>query len=354
MWTEGPVNKSITSGHFSHQLGSDTPLDAAALGQLGGLYLGVAVGGDPELPRQALGSSLYAVVAGTASTLTCSGCVGANQLAAGAVTADAIDFNYAASDIKGGAATDLACTGCVSVDEMNFDGNVDLGNNALKAAAVNTGSLVATSITATEFVGDGSKLTGIQLPQGTCPSGQVVTGIQADGSLACGDVASSLPKDALDDVSNGVISNEFTDTFTSPDLPLDIKDNFPVGVSLEIDVPDVGLAKSLTVTVDLTASTDTLPALTCSGDGGADAMVRFEVANPGTLSIGATHTGGDVQYRLVADDGACTETVSCTDFGEGVVTGTLSAAVTPGVYHLAMEAFEAGLETTVTLDIVAP
>jgi subtilisin-like proprotein convertase family protein len=254
VWTEGPVNKSITSGHFSHQLGSDTPLDAAALGQLGGLYLGVAVGGDPELPRQALGSSLYAVVAGTASTLTCSGCVGANQLAAGAVTADAIDFNYAASDIKGGAATDLACTGCVSVDEMNFDGNVDLGNNALKAAAVNTGSLVATSITATEFVGDGSKLTGVQLPTGSCPEGQVVTGITPSGALSCGSVADSLPKDALDDVSNGVISNEFTDTFTSPDLPLDIKDNFPVGVSTAITVPDVGLAKTMNIKLKLTNS----------------------------------------------------------------------------------------------------
>ena len=253
-WSEGPVSLTVSNGQFSHQLGSGTPIDAVALGALDSAWLGVQIGNDPELPRQTLSSVAYALVAGSASSLTCSGCVTASHLAAGAVTANAVDFNYAGSLSKGGAAADLACTGCVSVAEMNFDGDVDLGNNALKAAAVNTGDVVATSVSASEFVGDGSKLTGIQLPQGTCPSGQVVTGIQADGSLACGDVASSLPKDALDDVSNGVISNEFTDTFTSPDLPLDIKDNFPVGVSTAITVPDVGLAKTMNIKLKLTNS----------------------------------------------------------------------------------------------------
>jgi subtilisin-like proprotein convertase family protein len=137
---------------------------------------------------------------------------------------------------------------------MNFDGDVDIGNNTLTAGAVNTGPIIATSVSATEFVGDGSKLTGISSPQGDCAVGTVVTGIKADGTITCGDVASSLPKDALDDVSNGVITNEFVDSFSPASMPIPIKDNFPVGTSATIVVPDVGLAKTMTIKLKLTNS----------------------------------------------------------------------------------------------------
>jgi subtilisin-like proprotein convertase family protein len=254
VWSEGPVSLTVSGGRFMHDLGSSTPLDGAVLAGLSAAWVGVQVGNDPELPRRRIGSSAYALMADTTAGVLCSACIGPGNLAAGAVTADKVDFGYAASDSKGGPAKDLACTGCVTVAAMSFDGDFDLGGNSLTATSVDTGSVTASSVSAQSFEGDGSKLSGITLPSGSCGAGQVVTGIDVNGQVTCGDVASSLPKDALDDVSNGVITNEFTDTFVAAGLPLGIKDNFPVGVSLEIDVPDVGLAKTMNVTVKLTNS----------------------------------------------------------------------------------------------------
>ena len=60
----------------------------------------------------------------------------------------------------------------------------------------------------------------------------------------------SLGPDLLDDVSNGLLTNEFVDTFTYPGA-IAIPDNYPPGFEASIDVGDVGIAKEIRVHVAL-------------------------------------------------------------------------------------------------------
>jgi hypothetical protein len=79
LWSEGPVKVTIAGGRFAYAMGSSKPIDAALLAA-GDRFVGVQVGGDPELPRQPLRSVAYALVAESAMSLSCSGCVsGAGQ-----------------------------------------------------------------------------------------------------------------------------------------------------------------------------------------------------------------------------------------------------------------------------------
>jgi subtilisin-like proprotein convertase family protein len=84
---------------------------------------------------------------------------------------------------------------------------------------------------------------------GACADGQVVTGVNADGTLECGDVHAMLPPDGLDEVSNGLLSNQFDDTVSAANLPAAIPDNNPNGVTHTLAFPDIGLAQDLRVRV---------------------------------------------------------------------------------------------------------
>ena len=252
-WTEGPAKVAVKGGQFTHALGSAKPLTPALLHGLTSAYLTIKVGTDPELPRQKMLSVAYALSAASAASLACTDCVKTGQLGKDSVTAEKAGFAFAGSATKGGPASkaaDLECTGCVSVAELKFDKDVELGGNALKAKA-----LVAETVTANAFAGDGSKLTGIKIPSGTCKvSGEVVKGINADGTLQCVKAMdpAALPGDGIDEISNGLIHNQFVDSFSAG--PVDIPDNNPTGVSSEITVADVGLAQKLTVFVEMTNS----------------------------------------------------------------------------------------------------
>ena len=99
------------------------------------------------------------------------GAIGSDQVAAGAISASHVGFTWAGSKTKGGPATvalDLQCTGCVSLAELTIDGDLDLGGNALKAKSVAASTVQATTVTAGGIIGDGSKLTGIVVPAGSC------------------------------------------------------------------------------------------------------------------------------------------------------------------------------------------
>ncbi|MEY3012679.1 MAG: hypothetical protein RIT45_1414 [Pseudomonadota bacterium] len=256
LWSEGPVAVQVAGGRFSAVLGSKTPLDAAMLAAAGERWLGVQVGSDPELPRSALTAAPFAMAAATATAVACTGCIGADQLANGAIAAAKLGFNYAGSNAKGGPALDLACTGCVSASEMTFDGDIDLGGNSLKAKnGTFSGDVVAKTVTATTFVGDGSKLTGIGAPAGTCPKGQAMTGIAPDGKLICADIASTLPADGLDEISNGLLANQFVDTIETADKGVAIPDNTGAEAVANVDFPDIGTAQTFTLTVKV-ANTD--------------------------------------------------------------------------------------------------
>ncbi len=261
-------NLTVKAGAFSAKLGLNKPLDAKLLAAMKGHWLGISVANEPELPRLALASTAFSLLAQSAASLDCSGCVGAGQLAAGAVagkhvapgaiSADKVGFTYAGSKTKGGPADKamgLACTGCVSVDMLNIDKDLDLGGNALKAKKISANDMLAQTVTASAFMGDGSKLTGLNLPAGSCAkAGDVVKGIAPDGKLLCTPGGAKLPADGLAQVSNGLLTNQFTLSWPGKAAPLDIPDNSPIGIFDELEVPDVGLAQKLTVHVKLSNS----------------------------------------------------------------------------------------------------
>jgi len=259
IWKEPLAPKTVTGGRFQHVLGETKALNPAMLAAAKSLWLGVSVNFDPEQPRVRLHSVVYALQAASAGGLACSGCVGANHLSNGAISADKVGFTFAGSKTKGGAAQtalDLQCTGCVGVSEMKFDGDVDLGGNALKAKKLIAGDITAQAIVANSYVGDGAKLTGIKTPSGSCSAkGHVVKGIKSDGSLICvpGGGASGLPPDGIDEISNNLIFNQFVDSASSK-APVPIPDNNPIGVSDFIIFPDLGLAQKLTVHIDVANS----------------------------------------------------------------------------------------------------
>ncbi len=259
LWSEPPTIVTVKAGIFGHELGKKNAITPALLTKAGTLWLGVAVGKDLELPRVRLSAVAWALRSAVAEGLACSGCVTSNHLAPGAVAADKIGFTYAGAKTKGGPATsalDLQCTGCVSLAELKIDGDLDLGGNALKAKKINAAEVAAGAVVANNFIGDGSKLTGIPAPSGTCKvAGQVVKGIQADGTLLC--VPSmdpaGLPADGLDEISNGLLSNQFVEEVAGK-APVPIPDNNPIGASSSLVVPDLGTAQKLQVQVKLSTS----------------------------------------------------------------------------------------------------
>ena len=256
LWQEGPTAAKVVGGHFARRLGLAKPLSAGLFADLGGAWLEIKVGTDPALPRIPLSTVAFAFRAAVADSLGCSACLDSKHIAAGSISADRLGFPWAASLTKGGPASDLACTGCVSVAEMKFDGDLDLGGNALKAKQLVGATVTATTVSAAAFVGDGSKLTGLNLPKGQCKAGEAVTGIAADGTLVCGKAMdpSALPADGLDEISNGLLSTEFVDVIASGQTPVPIPDNSPIGVGDTLEVPDLGVAKAVTVRATITNS----------------------------------------------------------------------------------------------------
>ncbi len=269
VWSETLLGVTVNGGAFSVILGATKPLDASLLVKASAAHVGVQVDNEPELPRVPLRSVPYALHAAGAAGLQCSGCVSTAQLAKGAVSGDRIatgtvsaahiGFTYAGAKTKGGPASlalDLQCTGCVGMSELKIDGDLDLGGNALKAKQVVAGQISASAVAANSFVGDGSKLTGIQSISGSCAKkGQVVKGIAADGKLICVPSMdpSGLPPDGLDEISNGLLTNQFINNWANT-TKVKISDNNPIGVVSSIDVPDVGTVQSLHVQAHVSTS----------------------------------------------------------------------------------------------------
>lgn len=264
LWTSGPLKLSVSGGMFSYTMGPDKALDGAlAAAGAGGVWLGVTIGANPELVRTRLTSVPFARRAAIADGLSCSGCIEGKALAAGTITPSAVGFAYAgaADGIKGGAAKvakDLDCTGCVTNKHLKFGADLDLAGFSLVAGKVTVaGDVIAKgTVAAAKFVGDGSGLTGLNLPSGSCTKkGEVVRGINKDGTLLC--VAaldpSALPSDGLDEISGGLLTNQFANTW-SGDKTVPIPDNNPGGALLVIDVPDRGLAQQLTVAAKVSNS----------------------------------------------------------------------------------------------------
>lgn len=83
-WTEGPLAIGVKGGQFVYLLGTSKPIDAATTAALGATpFFGIKIENDPELPRKAVSSVLFAVRASVAESVDCSGCINAGMIDAG-------------------------------------------------------------------------------------------------------------------------------------------------------------------------------------------------------------------------------------------------------------------------------
>lgn len=218
-WSEKAKVK-VSKGVFQHALGSVTQLLPATIAKVSEPWLSAKVESDPELKRKRIHSVAWAFHAAVAHG--------------------------------------IGCTGCVGTSALKGDGDLDIGAFAFKAAKVTAQTATFGQVAANGFVGDGSKLTGIKTATGSCKSGEVMLGINVDGSLKCGKAldVKNLPPDGLSAISGGALTNQFIDKVVSTTAPKNIKDNFPSGVTDVIDVPDLGIAESIKVSVNIVGSTN--------------------------------------------------------------------------------------------------
>jgi subtilisin-like proprotein convertase family protein len=273
VWTEGPVATAVLNGAFSHELGTASPLTQDVLTALTGKgYLSLQVGSDPELTRKPLRSALFAMRTATAEALDCSGCVGTGQMDAAVLApyakTAALDAYTKTADLA-----KVATTGKYA----DLDGGPDL-SAYVKAASLATVALSGAYADLTDIpdlavyaktadlakvatTGQYADLDGaptLAKLDATCGTGLVVRGLKADGSYECVVAMdpAALPKDGLDEISNGLLFNQFDEVATSAKTPVAILDNNPVGISDLIDVPDFGVAQTLTISAHV-ANSDT-------------------------------------------------------------------------------------------------
>lgn len=219
LWYEGGVVLAVKNGVFSYALGSKTPLNPTVLAN-GNAWLGVQVGTEPELPRRPLLAAPYALRAGVAEGLECSGCIGVAALGTEVQNTFAKKADLPA----------VATTGSYK----DLKDTPKLADVALSGAY---GDLVGVPVQ--------PKLGA------TCGTGLVLRGFKADGSLDC--AVASLPVDGLVAVSNGLLTNQFVNT-TPGKNNVAIPDGIGAGVTDTLNFPDVGLAQKVWVQVDLTNS----------------------------------------------------------------------------------------------------
>lgn len=286
-WTSGAVKITAQGGLFTTDLllGNDPALIAPLAA--GVLWLGFQVSPDPELPRVPLRSVVYALRAAMADGLDCSACIKAAALdpavlqpyaktaslakvATSGAFADLVGGPDLAPYAKTAALAKIATSGAYA----DLSGLPDLSPFAKTGALAKvassglfadlvgspdlSGYAQTSKLAAVATTGKYADLNGIPVHAkvgAACGSGLVVKGILADGALDC--IAaldpSAMPPDALDEISNKQLTNEFTDIFKGKS-GVGIPDNSPVGVTDELTVADVGTAKGLTVSVDVSNS----------------------------------------------------------------------------------------------------
>ncbi len=276
---EGPLEVIVQGGLFQHTLGSTNPLAASALAGLTGAFLEVKVEPDPALTRSPVGSMLYALRAATADALDCSGCV----------TAQHLDPQLLAPYAKSASLAKVATSGTYA----------DLAGAPDLSAYAKTGSLatVATSGAYADLEGvptlakvaisnKYADLDGLPvLPKlgAACGTGLVIQGLKADGSYDCVKAMdpTGLPADGLDEISNKLLTNQFITTTLPTKLPIAIPDNNPVGIETSLVVPDVGVAQTLSVSVELANSDISKLKLTLYDPANA-AYVLYDKSGSGT------------------------------------------------------------------------
>ncbi len=102
LWTETHVGQKVAGGFFQSRLGQSQALEAPLFAANAGLWLGMTLADQPELPRTPLETDPYAFRALTAQSaatadvakgLTCTGCVSLSALSAAVLTATNLTFD---------------------------------------------------------------------------------------------------------------------------------------------------------------------------------------------------------------------------------------------------------------------
>ncbi|MBI5609747.1 MAG: hypothetical protein HY902_12815, partial [Deltaproteobacteria bacterium] len=299
VWSEGPLNVATKNGQFAHLLGSKTPVDAATL-SLANAWLGLQVASDPELPRRPLAATVYALRAAVAEGLDCSGCLKAGVLDAGvlqpfAKTTDLAPFAKSADLGAYAKTSDLGAYAKTS-DLGAYAKSADLADfvkSSALAKVAGTGDYAdlsnAPALAKVATTGNYSDLKGLPvIPQvgKPCGTGLWSKGMNSDGSNACAALSEKdMPPDGLDEVSNGLISNQFVDVQAGT-KDVAIPDGLGAGVSDSLVFPDVGLAQKIWVTLTVTNSDLT--------------NVYAEVYAPGEVTPYVLYNGGSTGTTLTA------------------------------------------------------
>jgi subtilisin-like proprotein convertase family protein len=247
----------VTDGLYNEivDFGNDAPgLNYAKV------WLGITVGVQDEFPRVPLTSVMYAIraqVAAKANSLDCNGCLTTGMLDFDPATQEELD---AAPMPAGSCAENWFMTG------IGDDGG--LVCQGVPASVTSVDGLLGGTINGDVNIGGLLTVEGLEVCSNGGNCGDTLWQLQCDkdqvpvysGELwGCGSSVTSikpsdLPADGLNEVSNELLTNQFTDTFSSVTTPVDIKDFYPPGISDQIVVTDVGVAQDLTVSVNITNS----------------------------------------------------------------------------------------------------
>ena len=265
IWSETVIGVSVQGGLYSTVLGGVVPFPANLFRDQVELWLGVTVGDGAELPRARLLTLAYAfeadhaLVATAAESLTCTGCLGE----------DALGFDLCAATasctpaLQAGAGI-LVDGGTVSADQDTlaawaklacYDNVTELraALDAVYAPVTHTheGWEVTSPVAEALSAQDSQALEGKSL--GDVQSA-VLDAVAGAGYLKQGDPIdhSQLPPNGLDEVSNGTLTNRFSEVVLSSDVPLSIPDYWPPGAEATLEVKENGVLVDIAVAVDVT------------------------------------------------------------------------------------------------------
>lgn len=260
LWSEKSVQVQVKGGYFTYALGTSQPLPAGGW-SLGAAWLGIGVASEPELPRQPLTSVLFAQRASVADAVACTGCITAaalnSQVLQGyAKVADLSEFVVVQSLAK------VAGTGSYA----------DLSNQPNLAKVATSGKY-----------GDLTDKPLFPAVGTACGTGLVVKGTKADGSWDC--ASAGIGPDMLNEVSNNLLWNQFTSTFTGT-KDIQIKDGFAAGTIDPVTLTDVGVAQALWIQVDVLNSDVSKVAIELNAPGLTTPYVLYKGGKTGTsLSV---------------------------------------------------------------------
>jgi subtilisin-like proprotein convertase family protein len=240
LWTENNGAVAIQGGFYSALLGAVTQIPSSLFQNRSELWLGVKVDGGTELPRGRLLTVAYAfeadhaLIAAAAESLQCSGCLGEETLG--------FDLGTKIQDGSRAACYDTLAELRAILDVVYAPLSHTHGGGDIT-------SPVGLCLQAADALGlEGRSLTEVKA--------DILASVDDAGYMKKDDKIDEarLPRNGLDEVSNGLLTTQFQDTAVSMDTPLPIPDFVPPGIASTLDFPNVGTAEDLTVSIDISNS----------------------------------------------------------------------------------------------------